>query len=252
MILSQLRRCTPALRSAARGVFIQVEKTPNPYSLKFIPSEPVLPDSQAQAGSSGFHFHKGDKEYLRSPLAKKLLAIDHVTGIFIGKDFITVSKIPDGAWATIKPHVFSYVMDWYAEGDLAVEDTPRVNDTTILETDSEVVAMIKELIEARIRPAVQEDGGDIFFRGFDEHTGTVSVELAGSCVGCPSSSVTLRNGVENMLMHYIPEVKAIFNIEPDVDSDEFKLSYPPNTTSSDDTAEDDAPAKKKDHPAMSA
>ncbi|KAH8054266.1 hypothetical protein JL722_8999 [Aureococcus anophagefferens] len=138
----------PFRRSLSRrGVFIQVEKTPNPFSLKFVPSQAVL--GEEHQDKSGFHFHRGDTEYLRSPLAKKLFAIDG------------------------------------------------------------------------------EDGGDIFFRGFDEATGVVKVELAGSCVGCPSSSVTLRNGVENMLMHYIAEVKAIENVTPDDDADDFKLSFNP-------------------------
>jgi len=98
-------------------------------------------------------------------------------------------------------------MDHYAEGGVIVSDHAIISDTTILDTDDEVVAMIKELMESRIRPAVQEDGGDIFYEGFDMETGVVSVRLAGSCSGCPSSAVTLKNGVENMLMHYIPEVR---------------------------------------------
>ena len=224
MFAALSRPFRPAL--SRRGVFIQVEKTPNPFSLKFVPSQAVL--GEEHQDKSGFHFHRGDTEYLRSPLAKKLFAIDEVTGIFLARDFVTVSKNEDGAWATIKPHVFGHIMDFYAEGLPAVEDAlPAASDTLITDDDSEVVAMIKELVEARIRPAVQEDGGDIFFRGFDEATGVVKVELAGSCVGCPSSSVTLRNGVENMLMHYIAEVKAIENVTPEDDADDFKLSFNP-------------------------
>lgn len=228
-----------------RSVFIQVEKTPNPSSLKFLPSQQVLAEDVA-ATSSGFHFSHADKEYLRSPLAKKLLSIENVSSVFVGKDFVTISKSVDGAWPTIKPHVFSYMMDWYAEGTPAVEDEARASDTTISDDDSEVVAMIKELIEARIRPAVQEDGGDIFYRGFDEATGIVSVELAGSCVGCPSSSVTLRSGVENMLMHYIPEVKGIENVSPEDDEDFFKLTFP--TDKGDQSSSSEA---KQDDPRVS-
>jgi NFU1 iron-sulfur cluster scaffold homolog, mitochondrial len=109
----------------------------------------------------------------------------------------------------LNPQIFSKILDFFAEGKPAVVDNPLVSDTTILDTDDEVVATIKELLETRIRPAVQEDGGDIFYVGFDPATGIVRVRLAGSCVGCPSSSVTLRNGVENMLKHYIAEVKGI-------------------------------------------
>ena len=218
-----LRRTAPRW---ARSVFIQVEKTPNPFSLKFLPSQPVKLGAET---SSGFHFTKGDSESNKSPLARKLFTVDHITGVFIQQDFVTVSKNDEGAWSTIKPHVFSHLMDFFAEGVDAVsaddESTPR--DTEILDTDSEVVAMIKELIEVRIRPAVQEDGGDIFYRGFDEATGLVQVELAGSCVGCPSSSVTLTNGVENMLMHYVEEVRGIENVTPAGDEDEFKLSFDP-------------------------
>lgn len=232
-----------------RSVFIQTEKTPNPSSMKFMPSQAVLPDD---GNSAGFHFNKNDKDYLRSPLASKLLSIDEVTSVFLGKDFVTVSKAENAAWKVIKPFVFSHIMDWYAEGTLAVEDEVRKTDTTILDDDSEVVAMIKELVEARIRPAVQEDGGDIFYRGFDEGTGIVSVELAGSCVGCPSSSVTLRNGVENMLMHYIPEVKGIQNVEPEgQEEDTFKLTFPQNNDTTPTSADDRTTPEKKDDPRVS-
>jgi Fe-S cluster biogenesis protein NfuA len=109
----------------------------------------------------------------------------------------------------LKPMIFSSILDFIAEGKAAVLDAPEVSDTAVLDTDSEVVAAIKELIETKVRPSVQDDGGDIFFESFDDIKGIVKVRLAGSCVGCPSSSVTLRNGVERMLMHYIPEVKGI-------------------------------------------
>jgi len=115
--------------------------------------------------------------------------------------------------------IFGAIMDFYATNQPALLEVPEITDTTILEDDDEVVAMIKELLESRIRPAVQEDGGDIKYVGFEEHTGIVTVQLAGSCVGCPSSSVTLKNGVENMLMHYIPEVTAVISLEEEEDED---------------------------------
>ena len=108
-------------------------------------------------------------------------------------------------------------MDFYASGDPALRGEPEITDTTILDDDDEVVAMIKELLETRIRPAVQEDGGDIRYVGFEDESGIVTVQLAGSCVGCPSSSVTLKNGVENMLMHYIPEVSGVVSLEEEED-----------------------------------
>lgn len=110
-------------------------------------------------------------------------------------------------------------MDFYATNQPVMRDQPEITDTTILEDDDEVVAMIKELLETRIRPAVQEDGGDIKYVGFEEDTGIVTVQLAGSCVGCPSSSVTLKNGVENMLMHYIPEVTNVVSLEEEEDEE---------------------------------
>ena len=127
-------------------------------------------------------------------------------------------------WQNVKPDIFSTIMDFYAEGIEAVSSAPEANDTTITDDDDEVVAMIKELLETRIRPAVQEDGGDIFYVRFDEDTGIVWLRLAGSCSGCPSSSVTLKNGVENMLMHYIPEVKEVENVANDDGEDEGVLA----------------------------
>eukprot|EP00639_Heterosigma_akashiwo_P003671 CAMPEP_0194570078 /NCGR_PEP_ID=MMETSP0292-20121207/7536_1 /TAXON_ID=39354 /ORGANISM="Heterosigma akashiwo, Strain CCMP2393" /LENGTH=276 /DNA_ID=CAMNT_0039420453 /DNA_START=21 /DNA_END=851 /DNA_ORIENTATION=- len=189
------------------SMIIQTQDTPNPASLKFLPGKDVL----TQDSISGFFYQKSERKawQSQSPLARKVFAIDGVTAVFIGQDFITVSKHEEESWQALRPQVFSALMDFYAEGLAAVTDEPQVTDTTILDTDSEVVMMIKELLEERIRPAVQEDGGDIFFHKFDEATGTVWVQLAGACSGCPSSSVTLKNGVENMMMHYIPEVKAI-------------------------------------------
>lgn len=150
-----------------------------------------------------------------SPLARRLFATPGVEGVFFGHDFITVTKSEDAAWEILKLDVFSVVMDFYAEGIpvISPEAERTADNLAILDDDSEVVAMIKELLETRIRPAVQEDGGDILFKGFDEDSGLVSLQMAGSCAGCPSSTVTLRHGVENMLMHYIPEVKGVFQVE---------------------------------------
>jgi len=124
-----------------------------------------------------------------------------------------MGKRAEANWGHIRTLVFSAIMDHYATGKPALTSTPEITDTTILEDDDEVVAMIKELLESRIRPAVQEDGGDIRYVGFAPDSGIVTVQLAGSCVGCPSSSVTLKNGVENMLMHYIPEVTGVEALE---------------------------------------
>ena len=119
----------------------------------------------------------------------------------------------------MRPELFSVMMDFFDSNQPILLDQPEITDTTILDDDDEVVAMIKELIEARIRPAVQEDGGDIRYEGFDEETGIVTVRLAGSCVGCPSSSATLKGGVENMLQHYIPEVTGVVAVEEEEDGE---------------------------------
>lgn len=149
-----------------------------------------------------------------SPLAKNLFEVDGCIRVFFGSEFISVTKSDEAEWDHMKPHIFATIMDFYAEGKPAILEASelRGSDTTITDDDDEVVAMIKELLETRIRPAVQEDGGDIFYHGFNESSGIVSLQLAGSCAGCPSSSVTLKNGVENMLMHYIPEVKGILQL----------------------------------------
>jgi Fe-S cluster biogenesis protein NfuA len=187
---------------------IKTETTPNPHSLKYIPQgKIVLPEEHG----TGMQFDRSNTALInRSKLVKMIYTLKGIKSIFLAKDFISITKENDAFWKELKPAVFSKIMDFYQDEDAKVIDDATeeaVSDTAILDTDSEVVATIKELMESKIRPSVQEDGGDIFFVGFDEVSGMVQVRLAGSCVGCPSSSVTLRNGVEKMLMHYIPEVK---------------------------------------------
>jgi NFU1 iron-sulfur cluster scaffold homolog, mitochondrial len=203
---------------AIRSIFIQTADTPNPESLKFVPTGRAVLEAASDSDDgalNGYYVTKNDpaNDILRSPLAKKLLDIDGVKAVYLGVDFVTVTKYPTGKWKLLRPSIFETIMTWAESDQPALLDRPEITDTTILDTDDEVVAMIKELIEARIRPAVQEDGGDIRYVGFEEETGLVTVELAGSCVGCPSSSVTLKQGVENMLMHYIPEVTAVVALE---------------------------------------
>ena len=142
-------------------------------------------------------------------MAKAVFEVDGIKSIYLGPDFLTVTKVAEAHWEHIRTPVFGAIMDFYASGKPVLSAVAEVTDTTIFDDDSEVVALIKEILEARIRPAVQEDGGDIRYVGFDEQSGIVTVKLAGSCVGCPSSSVTLKNGVENMLMHYIEEVTGV-------------------------------------------
>ncbi|CAK4108614.1 unnamed protein product [Aphanomyces euteiches] len=207
---------------AVRTMFIQTETTPNPQSLKFLPGRLVLDERF----TTGVDFTPKGPELRRSLLAKDLFAISGVVRVFFGKDFISITKHDDEDWDVLRGQIFGTIMDYYASGKPIMTDEEVITDTTILDDDDEVVAMIKELLETRIRPAVQDDGGDIYYRGFDETTGIVKLQLAGSCAGCPSSSITLKNGVENMLMHYIPEVRGIQEVEDeelkDINNKEFQ------------------------------
>jgi Fe-S cluster biogenesis protein NfuA len=186
-------------------MFIQTETTPNDDSLKFIPGVGVMTEGTAEFVDT--------RSALVSPLAIRLMGIDGVTAVFYGPDFVTVSKINDVAWGVVKPEVYAVLMEHFSSGAaLFRSEEDRANagpqDTRILDTDSETVAMIKELLDTRVRPAIMEDGGDIEYRGFTDD-GVVQVKLKGSCRGCSSSAVTLKSGIERMLMHYIPEVKAV-------------------------------------------
>lgn len=190
-------------------MFIQTQPTPNPSSMMFLPGQTVLESGSMQFATA--------RESMKSPLAKKLFQVDGVTNVFFGSDFITVTKSDDYTWNVVKPDIFAGIMDHFTSGDPLVTDASSTekSDTAINEDDSEVVAMIKELLETRIRPAVMEDGGDIVFKGFHEDSGIVTLKMQGACSGCPSSAVTLKGGIENMLMHYIPEVKSVVEADPD-------------------------------------
>lgn len=186
-------------------MFIQTETTPNEDSLKFIPGVPVMEDGSAEFLDT--------RSALKSPLAIRLMGIEGVTSVFYGPDFVTVTKDAETAWSVIKPEVYSILMEFFSSSQAlfrSEEDREAAGpqDTRILDTDSETVAMIKELLDTRVRPAIQEDGGDIEYRGFSDD-GIVQVKLKGSCRGCSSSTVTLKSGIERMLMHYIPEVKGV-------------------------------------------
>lgn len=147
------------------------------------------------------------------------MGLEGITTVFYGPDFVTVSKDSATPWSVLKPEIYSILMEFFSSGQpLFRSDEDReaagAADTRILDTDSETVAMIKELLETRVRPAIMEDGGDIEYRGFSEDDGLVKVRLKGSCRGCDSSTVTLKSGIERMLMHYIPEVKGVEQASP--------------------------------------
>ena len=182
-------------------MFIQTETTPNPATLKFLPGRVVLEDN----GTAEF---RAETEAERSPLAQRLFAIPAVSGVFLGGDFITVTKA-DGEWQHLKPAVLGAIMDHYLSGAPAVAtastEAPGVEDFD--EGDAEIVNTIKELLETRVRPAVAQDGGDITFNGYRD--GVLYLNMRGSCSGCPSSTATLRHGIENLMRHFIPEVREV-------------------------------------------
>ncbi|KAI9257896.1 scaffold protein Nfu/NifU N terminal-domain-containing protein [Sporodiniella umbellata] len=185
----------------ARRLFIQTEQTPNDDSLKFLPGVPVL--------GSGTAEFLDVRSSMKSPLAKNLFQLEGVVGVFFGPEFITISKEGSADWSLLKPEIYAVIMDHFSSGQPLVYDdqTLEVSDTTILPDDPEEVQMIKELLDTRIRPSIQEDGGDIEYCGFEN--GIVKLKLKGSCRGCDSATITLKNGIENMLIHYIPEVQGV-------------------------------------------
>jgi Fe-S cluster biogenesis protein NfuA len=179
-------------------MFIETETTPNPASLKFLPGRAVM-----EQGTANF---TDAEAATRSPLALRLFALDGVTGVFFGADFISVSKDDAVSWPELKPLVLGAVMEHFTSGQalLTRSEAPVPEEAGAGEEDGEVVAQIKELLETRVRPAVAQDGGDIIFEAYSD--GIVYLQMHGSCSGCPSSTATLKAGIENMLRHYIPEV----------------------------------------------
>jgi Fe-S cluster biogenesis protein NfuA len=182
-------------------MFIQTESTPNPATLKFLPGRPVM-------GEGAVADFPTLESAARSPLARALFAVPEVSRVFFGSDFISVTK-REGDWKHLKPAILGAVMEHFTQNLPLIEGGAEESEESFSDDDSEVVAQIKELIETRVRPAVAQDGGDIIFRGFDGDSGVVSLHLQGSCAGCPSSTMTLKNGIENMLRHYVPEVTAV-------------------------------------------
>jgi Fe-S cluster biogenesis protein NfuA len=184
-------------------MFIQTESTPNPATLKFLPGREVMGEGQVADFPS-------KETGGRSPLAAALFEIPEVSRVFFGSDFISVTK-RDGDWKHLKPAILGAIMEHFTRGLPLMSGTAEETDDTNYgeEGDPEVVAQIKELIDTRVRPAVAQDGGDIIYKGFDGSSGIVFLHLQGSCAGCPSSTLTLKNGIENMLRHYVPEVTAV-------------------------------------------
>ncbi|EME28287.1 putative iron-sulfur cluster scaffold protein [Galdieria sulphuraria] len=190
------------LLSLKRSLFLQSQPTPNPDSVKFLPGREVVPNE------ASVDFPNAQSAQI-SPLAKRLFRIEGISSVFLGPDFVTVTKREDVSWSVLRPEIFEAILEFYSSEEPVLLGSLPESDTTIRPEDDEVVAMIKELLETRIKPAVAEDGGNILYRGYNPDTGIVDLELQGSCTTCSSSVVTLKSGVENMLMHYIPEVKGV-------------------------------------------
>ncbi len=189
-------------------MFIETESTPNPATLKFLPGEQVMPSGTREFTSS----EAADA----SPLARALFDLGDVTGVLFGRDFVSVTAAPGVNWSDLKPQVVSILLDHFisqaplfAGGNAAEIAVPADADAEYGDdpADADVVAQIKDLIETRVRPAVANDGGDIIYRGFRE--GVVFLQMQGACSGCPSSSATLKNGIESLLKHYVPEVTEV-------------------------------------------
>ncbi|MVO15034.1 NifU family protein [Parasedimentitalea huanghaiensis] len=183
-------------------MFIQTESTPNPATLKFLPGQTVL-----EVGTADFPTAETSG---KSPLATRIFAVSGVAGVFFGNDFVTVTKAENVEWDHIKPAILGAVMEHYQSGQPVMADdgaAPASGHAEHSGEDGEIVDQIKELLDSRVRPAVAQDGGDITFHGFDR--GVVYLHMQGACAGCPSSTLTLKMGIENLLRHYIPEVTEV-------------------------------------------
>ncbi|MGD9510340.1 MAG: NifU family protein [Geminicoccaceae bacterium] len=178
-------------------MFIQTEQTPNPATLKFLPGQAVMPQGVAE-------FTQPEEAERLSPLAARVFRVEGVTGVYLGSDFISVTKAAGEEWHLLKPAVLGAIMEHYLSGDPAALEGAAAGAGAAAEDEDPTIRQIKELIETRVRPAVAQDGGDIVFHGFDR--GVVYLHLRGACSGCPSSIVTLKNGIENLLKYYVPEV----------------------------------------------
>ena len=180
-------------------MFIQTEETPNPATLKFIPGVTVLAN-----GTADF---PNPEAAGRSPLATRLFEVDGVKAVFLGADFITITKDDEREWQLLKPSLLGVIMEHFAAGRPVLNEAAESDAGNDEEEDDEIVGQIKMLLDTRVRPAVAMDGGDIVFHGFED--GVVYLHMQGACAGCPSSTATLKMGIENMLRHYVPEVQEV-------------------------------------------
>lgn len=187
-------------------MFIQTESTPNPATLKFLPGQQVL-----ETGTMDF---PAEEAAAQSPLATRIFSLDGVAGVFFGQDFITVTKAEEAEWDHIRPAILGAIMDHFQSGDPVMMPDHAMAPAHAEHSgpDSDVVEQIKDLLDTRVRPAVAQDGGDITFQSYDG--GIVYLHMQGACAGCPSSMLTLKMGIENLLRHYIPEVSEVRPVAP--------------------------------------
>jgi Fe-S cluster biogenesis protein NfuA len=184
-------------------MFIETEGTPNPATLKFLPGRDVM-----GTGTADFASHE---VAARSPLASALFALPGVARVFLGGDFVTVTKTDAQEWQALKPQVLGAIMEHFLAGRPVIDGEGALAIEDVAPEDQEIVAQIKELLDTRVRPAVAQDGGDIVFHGFRD--GVVKLHMQGACSGCPSSRATLKHGIENMLRHYVPEVQSVEQVD---------------------------------------
>lgn len=250
------RRLRDLIRPAARRtLFIRTEETPNEHSLKFLPGQTVIPDGSVR------EFLSPNAARRESPLADELLRIEGVKGVLFGSNFIAVNKGEEYEWKHVKPAVFATLMEYLSMGKPVLQTTKaegeeekavggeRKDDETLAglsAEDRETVLMIKEILDTRIRPTVQEDGGDVQFVSFRD--GVVELQLRGACRSCSSSVVTLKHGIENMLMHYIPEVKEVRQVEDAGEQASQEYFAKIEHSLEHDDANDDAPSPQTKSP----
>ena len=187
-------------------MFIQTEQTPNPQTLKFLPGKVVM--------NEGTAFFQSIDKVSNSPLAKRLFDVDGVTGVFFGSDFITITKNDSQDWQVMKTAILGAIMDHFNSGELTIKNETNNDEKKSLSkdsNDSDIVKQIKELLDTKVRPAVAMDGGDIVYDSYKD--GIVYLHMQGACSGCPSSTATLKMGIENMLKHYVPEIKEVRPID---------------------------------------
>jgi len=184
-------------------MFIETEGTPNPATLKFLPGRDVMGTGTADFATAG--------AAARSPLATALFQLPGVARVFLGGDFVTITKSDLSDWQALRPQVLGAIMEHFVAGRPVIEGLDDAALEDVAPEDAEIVEQIKELLDTRVRPAVAMDGGDIVFRGY--RAGVVMLHMQGACSGCPSSSATLKHGIENMLKHYVPEVIAVKQVE---------------------------------------